>query len=98
MISASTLTYYWDVEPNLHFFKLYQKALEEIDSMTPTRLNRSQQVGCESEDEFKAKVHCLRQEFKVIFEKEENISLFISMGKEILDILMKHTLRVTICV
>ena len=31
MISTSTLTYYWDVEPNLHFFKLYQKALEEID-------------------------------------------------------------------
>lgn len=100
MISSATTTTlgYWDVEPNLHFFKLYQQALEDIESIQAPRVNRAQQLGCETEDEFRAKVHCMRISFHAILEVEENRTLFISMGKEILEILLNHSLRVTVCV
>jgi hypothetical protein len=97
--SATTTTLgYWDVEPNLHFFKLYQKALEELDQIESPRADRTQQLGCDSFLEFKAKVHCIRNAFTQILEVNENQEYFKEMGKEILEILLNHTLRVTICV
>jgi len=97
--SATTTTLgYWDVEPNLHFFKLYQKALEELDQIETPRVDRTLQLGCESDLEFKAKVHCIRIAFASILEDNQNGDNFKDMGQEILEILLNHSLRVTVCV
>jgi hypothetical protein len=69
-----------------------------LDQIESPRTDRTQQLGCDSYLEFKAKVHCIRNAFKQILEDNENQEYFKEMGKEILEILLNHTLRVTICV
>lgn len=98
MESYCTLTYY-DIEPNLHFFKLYTKALEETaaDVIQP-RVDRTEQVGCESKAEFVAKVHCLRQAFEQMFKSKKNCDAFTKMGEEILKALLENSTKdVTQC-
>ena len=93
--SATTATLpFLDVEPNIHFFRLYTQALDNLELIPAPRVDRAEQVLCESESEFKAKVHCLRLAFKNIFEEEQNRRYYVDMGREILEILLKHSLRV----
>jgi hypothetical protein len=56
-------------------------------------------MDCDNYQEFKAKVHCIRLAFEQIFtDSPENREYFKNMGKDILEILLNHSLRVTICV
>lgn len=96
-IMTST-TLYQDVEPNLHFFKLYQHSLENLEFIPVPRVNRTEQLCCETFEEFVAKVNCLRMAFVTVFEEVDTRQWFIGMGKEILEVLLKHSLRVTVCV
>ena len=73
--------------------------MEELDSIVSPRVDRTSQMDCDNYQEFKAKVHCIRLAFNQIFSQStENREYFKNMGKEILEILLNHSLRVTICV
>jgi hypothetical protein len=89
MDSYCTLTYY-DIEPNLHFFKLYTKAIEQTDVIAP-RVDRTELVGCENSQEFVGKVHCLRQAFEQMFKSKKNCEVFTKMGEEILRELLRNS-------
>lgn len=82
---------FFDVEPNLHFFKIYQDQLAIVDSIPMPRTNRTEQLLCESQDEFLAKVSCLRNAFQDIIYDNENCFFFINSGKEILKFFLSHS-------
>lgn len=82
---------FFDVEPNLHFFKIYQDQLAIVDSIPIPRTNRTEQLCCESQDEFLAKVSCLRNAFQDIIYDNENCFFFINSGKEILKFFLAHS-------
>lgn len=75
---------FFDVEPNLHFFKIYQDQLAIADSIPMPRTDRTEQMFCDSQDEFLAKVSCLRNAFQDIIYDNDNSYFFIESGKEIL--------------
>lgn len=78
---------FFDVEPNIHFFKLYTNSKENLDSIIRPRQDRSQMVNCDTE-EFYAKVNCIRQGFQAIFAKQENRDYFAQIGEYILKVLV----------
>lgn len=82
---------FFDVEPNLHFFKIYQDQLAILDSIPMPRNDRTNQMLCESQDEFLAKVSCLRNAFQDIIYDNENCFFFINSGKEILKFFLAHS-------
>lgn len=91
---ATTLTMpFFDVEPNVHFFKLYTCALDELDRIVTPRTDRSLQLKCEDYDEFLAKVHCVRRAFELILTSSENVTWFTQIGQDILEIVLKHSPR-----
>lgn len=51
---------------------------------------RTKITRCESDEEFIAKVHCLRLAFQSIFENDLNRNFFIDIGKEILKTLSNY--------
>lgn len=79
---------FFDVEPNLHFFKIYQDQLAIVETIPMPRSDRTIQLDCESQDEFLAKVSCLRNAFQDIIYDNENCFFFTDSGKEILRILL----------
>ena len=82
---------FFDVEPNLHFFKIYQDQLAIVDSIPMPRTDRTNQMLCESQEEFLAKVSCLRNAFQDIIYDNENCFFFIDSGKEILKFFLAHS-------
>lgn len=82
---------FYDVEPNLHFFKIYQDQLAIVDKIPMPRTDRSIQLLCESQDEFLSKVSCLRYAFQDILYEKENCYFFINSGKEILRVLLSNS-------
>lgn len=82
---------FFDVEPNLHFFKIYQDQLAIVDSIPMPRTDRTIQLFCESQDEFLAKVSCLRNAFQDIIYDNENCFFFINSGRDILKIFLAHS-------
>lgn len=82
---------FFDVEPNLHFFQIYQDQLAIVDTVPVPRTDRTFQLFCESREEFLAKVACLRNAFQDIIYDNDNCFFFISSGKEILTNLLSHT-------
>ncbi|KAI1289324.1 hypothetical protein HDE_08283 [Halotydeus destructor] len=90
--ASTTLTLpFYDIEPNIHFFKLYTQAIEELPSIEKPRIDRSIQLCCESSDEFTAKVHCLRLAFVDILSYDENMNGFVKIAKEILEVILSHS-------
>lgn len=75
---------FYDVEPNLHFFKIYQDQLAIVDSIPMPRNDRTL-MFCESQEEYLAKVACLRNAFQDILYEKENCTFFIDCGREILE-------------
>lgn len=91
---ATTLTLpFFDIEPNIHFFKLYTCAFDELNSILPPRTDRSKQLKCDSYNEFLAKVSCIRHAFSHILSNEENVNWFTQIGQDILEIVLKHSPR-----
>lgn len=91
---ATTLTLpFFDIEPNIHFFKLYTSSLDNVEEVLEPRTDRHVQVKVESKEEFIAKVDCLRRAFTQIFEDDENIEYFVAIGKEIIEVLLSHSLQ-----
>lgn len=82
---------FFDAEPNLHFFKIYQDQLAIVDSIPMPRSDRTEQMFCESQEEFLAKVSCLRNAFQDIIYDNENCFFFINSGKEILEFFLAHS-------
>lgn len=82
---------FFDVEPNLHFFEIYQDQLAIVDSIPMPRTDRTVQLMCESQEEFLAKVSCLRNAFADIIYDNENCFFFTSCGREILKIFLAHS-------
>lgn len=82
---------FFDVEPNLHFFQIYQDQLAIVDTIPVPRTDRTFQLFCESREEFLAKVACLRNAFQDIIYDNDNCFFFINCGKEILTNLLSHT-------
>lgn len=82
---------FFDVEPNLHFFKIYQDQLVIVDSIPMPRSDRTEQLSCESQDEFLAKVSCLRNAFQDIIYDNDNCFFFINCGREILKIFLSQS-------
>lgn len=99
-LSSTTTTSmgYWDPEPNLHFFELYQEALKNVSNIKPPKANRTNITLCDSYEDFLAKVHCLRQAFSHIFLNIDARNRYIKIGEDILKVLLNHRMRVTICV
>ena len=91
---ATTLTLpFFDIEPNIHFFKLYTSALDRVEEVLEPRTDRHVQVKVETKEEFIAKVDCLRKAFTLIFDDDENIGYFVSIGKDIVEVLLSHSLQ-----
>lgn len=99
-LSSTTTTSlgYWDPEPNLHFFEIYQEAMQKLDEIPKPKMDRSVACGCDSYNDFLAKVHCLREAFTKIFTNVEHRDHYIKIGESILRNAMENSFRVTICV
>lgn len=82
---------FFDVEPNLHFFKIYQDQLAIVNTIPVPRTDRTDQLFCESQEEFLAKVGCLRNAFQDIIYDNENCFFFIDSGREILKIFLSNS-------
>lgn len=82
---------FFDVEPNLHFFKIYQDQLAIVDSIPMPRTDRTIQLFCESQEDFLAKVACLRNAFQDLIYDNENCYFFTNSGREILKILLANS-------
>lgn len=82
---------FFDVEPNLHFFRIYQDQLAIVDSIPIPRTDRTESMLCESQDDFLAKVSCLRNAFQDIIYDNDNCFFFINSGKEILKFFLAHS-------
>lgn len=82
---------FFDIEPNLHFFKIYQDQLAIADSIPVPRTERVDQLFCESREEFLAKVSCLRTAFQDLLYCNEHCSFFIHSGRDILSIFLSHS-------
>lgn len=99
-LSSTTTTSlgYWDPEPNLHFFEIYQQAMQKLDEIPKPKMDRSVACGCDSYDDFLAKVSCLREAFTRILSNTEYRDHYIKIGESILRVAMENSFRVTICV
>lgn len=82
---------FFDVEPNLHFFEIYQEQLSNYETVPEPRTDRTKQMFCESKAEFLAKVACLRKAFQELIYCKENMSFFIHSGRDILSIFLSHS-------
>lgn len=82
---------FFDVEPNLHLFRIYQDQLAIVDSIPKPRGDRAIQLLCESQDEFLAKVSCLRNAFQDIIYDNDNCNFFVESGREILKIFLANS-------
>lgn len=82
---------FFDVEPNLHFFKIYQDQLAIVDSIPMPRTDRTIQLFCDSQEDFLAKVSCLRNAFQDIIYDNDNCYFFINSGREILKTFLTHS-------
>lgn len=82
---------FFDVEPNLHFFKIYQDQLAIVNTIPMPRTDRTIQLFCENQEEFLAKVSCLRNAFQDIIYDNDNCYFFINCGREILKIFLSHS-------
>ena len=91
---ATTLTLpFFDIEPNLHFFKLYTLALDHFQEIQETRTDRAAQLRCDSHEEYLAKVHCLRDAFSELMMEPENCDYFRSIGQDILEMVLNHSMK-----
>lgn len=90
---ATNSMMFFDTEPNLHFFKIFQDALVEVtmEKVPMTRTDRTDQLFCESRQEFLAKVACLRLAFQQIVHNPNNCNFFVDGGKEILTTFLSHS-------
>lgn len=68
-------------------------ALDNVQDIPAPRKNRAAQLGCDSESEFIAKVSCLRTAFSKLFRNAENRELFEEIGRQVLEMLMRHSLQ-----
>lgn len=82
---------FFDVEPNLHFFKIYQDQLATVETIPIPRGKRTDQLFCETQEEYLAKVSCLRNAFQDIIYDNQNCGFFVNSGKEILKSFLAHS-------
>jgi hypothetical protein len=71
---------------------MYTNALDSLENIPATRTDRTTQVNCESHEEYLAKVHCLRQAFQELLSVKEHAEYFRSIGQDILEIVLSHSL------
>ncbi|XP_055529658.1 mitoguardin [Wyeomyia smithii] len=66
-------------------FPLYQSALELLDDQPiPCRTVRTDMVGCNSDAEYYAKLHCIRLAFQLLFKDPRNSRWVADTGRQVL--------------
>lgn len=66
-------------------FPLYQSALELLDDQPiPCRTVRTDMVGCNSDVEYYAKLHCIRLAFQLLFKDPRNSRWVADTGRQVL--------------
>lgn len=76
---------YGEVFSDVENYPLYQSALELLDDQPiPCRTIRTDMVGCNSDAEYYAKLHCIRLAFQLLF-KDPKISRWVAdTGRQVL--------------
>ncbi|XP_041784874.1 mitoguardin [Anopheles merus] len=70
---------------DLERYPLYSSALETMDDQQiPYRTLRTDMVGCASDTEYLAKLHCIRLAFKLLFKDPKNGRWVADTGRQIL--------------
>ena len=69
-----------------------------VSDIKVPRTDRTIVTGCDNYDDFLAKVHCLRIAFSHLLSKPEIRNRYTKIGEEILNVILDHSIRVTICV
>jgi len=78
-----------DAMVDIEKLALYQSALDLYEtSGIPYRIMRTEFVGCDSDLEFLAKLHCVRQAFKQLMLKEDIRQWWVDSGRDILSQLL----------
>uniref|UniRef100_A0A914XID6 Uncharacterized protein n=1 Tax=Plectus sambesii TaxID=2011161 RepID=A0A914XID6_9BILA len=78
-----------NLDPNM--LLLYKKGLKEAEKGNVAyRKSRADFCSCESEDDFAAKLWCIRQAFRVILANEHNRQWLVQHGRQMIADLMRH--------
>ncbi|XP_055623027.1 mitoguardin [Toxorhynchites rutilus septentrionalis] len=76
---------YGEVFSDVENYPLYQDALELLnDNPIPCRTTRTDMVGCTSDSEHFAKLHCIRLAFQFLFKDPKNSRWVADSGRQVL--------------
>ncbi|XP_062699145.1 mitoguardin [Aedes albopictus] len=76
---------YGEVFSDVENYPLYQSALELLDDQPiPCRTIRTDMVGCNSDAEYYAKLHCIRLAFQLLFKDPKNCRWVADTGRQVL--------------
>lgn len=76
---------YGEVFSDVENYPLYQAALELLDDQPiPCRTVRTDMVGCTSDAEYFAKLHCIRFAFQLLFKDQKNSLWVADTGRQVL--------------
>jgi len=80
-----------DLNLEMQNLSLYQLALKQLDeSGIPYRTLRTETLGCQSDCEYLAKLHCVRLAFQLLFKDERVKNFFTDSGRQLVaDMLSK---------
>lgn len=76
---------YGEVFSDAENYPIYQSALELLDDQPiPCRTIRTDMVGCNSDSEYYAKLHCIRLAFQLLFKDTKNCRWVADTGRQVL--------------
>lgn len=76
---------YGEVFSDVENYPLYQSSLELLDEQPiPCRTVRTDMVGCNSDTEYFAKLHCIRLAFQLLFKDTKNSRWVADTGRQVL--------------
>ncbi|XP_058461846.1 mitoguardin [Malaya genurostris] len=76
---------YGEIYSDVESYPLYQSALELLDDQPiPCRTVRTDMVGCNSDAEYYAKLHCIRLAFQLLFKDSKNSLWVADTGRQVL--------------
>ncbi|XP_055591055.1 mitoguardin [Uranotaenia lowii] len=76
---------YGEVFSDVENYPLYQSALELLDDQPiPCRTIRTDMVGCSSDQEYYAKLHCVRLAFQLLFKDPKTSRWVADTGRQVL--------------
>uniref|UniRef100_A0A8C4QS55 Mitoguardin 2 n=1 Tax=Eptatretus burgeri TaxID=7764 RepID=A0A8C4QS55_EPTBU len=71
--------------PSLQHLDLYENGMQQVqDGLITCRTFRTELLGCCSDEDFLAKLHCVREAFRYMLEEETVRALFVETGRRII--------------